>query len=119
MNCPVCGDRMREVQKFGVELDICPGCKGVWLDRGELEKIIEFASSGAARAGEGASGMMGQERQADQSQWMRRDKDDYNEHDHGRKHDEDDWDDREGGRNNKRRKGSFLTDLLGGFGGED
>jgi uncharacterized protein len=40
MNCPVCdGVRMREVQKDEVLIDICPNCKGVWLDRGELEKI--------------------------------------------------------------------------------
>lgn len=42
MNCPVCdGVRMREVEKEGVMVDICPSCKGVWLDRGELEKLME------------------------------------------------------------------------------
>ncbi|CAM3912216.1 zf-TFIIB domain-containing protein [Cohnella lubricantis] len=41
MNCPVCRDtRMREVEKNGVLIDICPSCKGVWLDRGELEKLM-------------------------------------------------------------------------------
>lgn len=41
MNCPVCDDvRMREVEKDGVMIDICPSCKGVWLDRGELEKLL-------------------------------------------------------------------------------
>jgi len=41
MNCPVCdGVRMREVEKDGVMIDICPQCKGVWLDRGELEKLM-------------------------------------------------------------------------------
>ncbi|GGA89595.1 TFIIB-type zinc ribbon-containing protein [Ornithinibacillus halotolerans] len=40
MNCPVCDNvRMKEVQKENVLIDICPNCKGVWLDRGELEKI--------------------------------------------------------------------------------
>lgn len=40
MNCPICDDvKMREVQKGEVLIDICPSCKGVWLDRGELEKI--------------------------------------------------------------------------------
>lgn len=42
MNCPVCDDKMREVEKYGVTMDICPGCKGVWLDRGELDKIINL-----------------------------------------------------------------------------
>ncbi len=41
MNCPVCdGVRMREVEKDGVLIDVCPSCKGVWLDRGELEKLM-------------------------------------------------------------------------------
>ncbi|RUS47460.1 zf-TFIIB domain-containing protein [Cohnella sp. AR92] len=41
MNCPVCNDsRMREVEKNGVLIDICPSCKGVWLDRGELDKLM-------------------------------------------------------------------------------
>ncbi len=41
MKCPVCNDvRMREVVKNGVMIDICPDCKGVWLDRGELDKLM-------------------------------------------------------------------------------
>ncbi|WP_018962151.1 zf-TFIIB domain-containing protein [Sporolactobacillus vineae] len=40
MLCPVCDDvRMKEVEKGSVVVDICPNCKGVWLDRGELDKI--------------------------------------------------------------------------------
>lgn len=42
MNCPICDSvRMREVDKEGVLIDICPNCKGIWLDRGELEKLME------------------------------------------------------------------------------
>ena len=42
MHCPVCENtRMREVEKDGVMIDICPDCKGVWLDRGELEKLMK------------------------------------------------------------------------------
>lgn len=42
MKCPVCDDmRMKEVEKEGVLIDICPQCKGVWLDRGELEKLLQ------------------------------------------------------------------------------
>ncbi|MNC20609.1 hypothetical protein D3C75_685650 [compost metagenome] len=41
MNCPVCDNvRMREVEKEGVTIDTCPQCKGVWLDRGELDKLM-------------------------------------------------------------------------------
>lgn len=42
MKCPVCEETMREIDRHGVTIDICPGCKGVWLDRGELEKILEM-----------------------------------------------------------------------------
>lgn len=38
--CPNCNTSMQSVARSGVELDMCPSCRGVWLDRGELEKII-------------------------------------------------------------------------------
>lgn len=41
LKCPVCSDiKMREVEKDGVLIDVCPDCKGVWLDRGELDKLM-------------------------------------------------------------------------------
>ena len=43
MLCPHCNTQMQEVTKTGVLLDICPDCKGTWLDRGELEKILTRA----------------------------------------------------------------------------
>lgn len=39
MFCPSCQNTQRERQRGDVMLDICPGCHGVWLDRGELEKL--------------------------------------------------------------------------------
>ena len=42
MNCPTCPDTMLVMaDRSGVEIDYCPKCRGVWLDRGELDKIIE------------------------------------------------------------------------------
>lgn len=42
MNCPVCSDTNLVIaERQGVEIDYCPKCRGVWLDRGELDKIIE------------------------------------------------------------------------------
>lgn len=42
MNCPICDNtRLREVDKEGILIDVCPTCKGVWLDRGELEKLMQ------------------------------------------------------------------------------
>lgn len=37
--CPNCSSQMRISNRMGVEIDQCPSCKGVWLDRGELEKL--------------------------------------------------------------------------------
>lgn len=42
MKCPVCKTYdLMMTDKQGVEIDYCPNCRGVWLDRGELEKLIE------------------------------------------------------------------------------
>lgn len=38
--CPVDNAQLMEINKSGVMIDVCPECKGVWLDRGELEKIV-------------------------------------------------------------------------------
>ncbi len=45
MNCPVCPDvSLVMADRQGIEIDYCPKCRGVWLDRGELDKIIERSS---------------------------------------------------------------------------
>ena len=41
MNCPVDGTQLAMSEREGVEIDDCPSCRGIWLDRGELDKIIE------------------------------------------------------------------------------
>jgi Zn-finger nucleic acid-binding protein len=41
MPCPVCKVPLVMSERQGVEIDYCPQCRGVWLDRGELDKIIE------------------------------------------------------------------------------
>ena len=46
MNCPVCeGVSLLMTERNGIEIDYCPKCRGVWLDRGELDKIIERSMS--------------------------------------------------------------------------
>lgn len=45
MNCPVCNVELKMADRQGVEIDYCPKCRGVWLDRGELDKIIERSSA--------------------------------------------------------------------------
>jgi Zn-finger nucleic acid-binding protein len=41
MQCPIDGTQLVMADRSGVEIDYCPQCRGVWLDRGELDKIIE------------------------------------------------------------------------------
>ncbi len=41
MKCPVCNVDLVMSERSGIEIDYCPQCRGVWLDRGELDKIIE------------------------------------------------------------------------------
>lgn len=41
MLCPICNVDLVMSERSGVEIDYCPKCRGVWLDRGELDKIIE------------------------------------------------------------------------------
>ena len=45
MQCPIDGSRLVMTDRNGVEIDYCPSCRGVWLDRGELDKIIERSGS--------------------------------------------------------------------------
>jgi Zn-finger nucleic acid-binding protein len=47
MQCPTDGSTLVMSERSGVEIDYCPQCRGVWLDRGELDKIVE--RSGAVR----------------------------------------------------------------------
>lgn len=51
MNCPTDGSQLVMTERQGVEVDYCPTCRGVWLDRGELDKIIDRSAEefGAGR----------------------------------------------------------------------
>ena len=45
MKCPNCNVNLVMTDRSGVEIDYCPECRGVWLDRGELDKIIDRSTS--------------------------------------------------------------------------
>jgi hypothetical protein len=49
MKCPIDGSVLLVTERNGVEIDYCPQCRGVWLDRGELEKLIERSERAASR----------------------------------------------------------------------
>ena len=43
MKCPLCNVDLMMSERQGIEIDYCPQCRGVWLDRGELEKLVGMA----------------------------------------------------------------------------
>jgi uncharacterized protein len=52
MECPVDHTKLVMSERLGVEIDYCPECRGVWLDRGELDKIIDRSGSASDGFGE-------------------------------------------------------------------
>ena len=99
MKCPSCEELLIMSERQGVEIDYCPKCRGVWLDKGELDKIIE--KSAAAESSH-------QLKQNTEQRKQFNDDDDDNE---------DDGFFNRGGRNNNndnpnRRRGGFLSNLF-------
>jgi hypothetical protein len=52
MLCPVCNVELSIADRQGIEIDYCPKCRGVWLDRGELDKLIERSAMPPAHRGD-------------------------------------------------------------------
>lgn len=55
MNCPVDGRELQITYRDGIELDYCPQCRGIWFDRGELDKVIERSDRQVAAFDSGPS----------------------------------------------------------------
>lgn len=104
MRCPVDNETLIMADRNGVEIDYCPKCRGVWLDRGELDKIIERAAGplSAPPAPPAAAPVFHPEPRRDDHREPPRE---------GRRRDRDDDDD-DDHRYRKRRKDSFLKDLF-------
>ncbi|MEM7299683.1 MAG: zf-TFIIB domain-containing protein [Pseudomonadota bacterium] len=49
MRCPIDGAELKMSDRQGIEIDYCPKCRGIWLDRGELDKIIERSGSAGSQ----------------------------------------------------------------------
>jgi Zn-finger nucleic acid-binding protein len=91
MNCPLDGSELRITERQGIEIDYCPQCRGVWLDRGELDKILERSAQLEIRSD--------------------RDRDDRDRYDADRSYRAPDPA-RSQGHGTPRRRRSFLEDLL-------
>ena len=55
MQCPTDGTVLVMSERSGIEIDYCPTCRGVWLDRGELDKIVERAAREFSEPAQAAS----------------------------------------------------------------
>lgn len=107
MLCPHCKDTPLVMsERKGIEIDYCPQCRGVWLDRGELDKIIDKA--------------LAEEQQSipsqQQKQYQNPNIDNNRQYDHGnsdqRYHDSKHYDDRHSNHSRPYRKKSFLQELF-------
>jgi Zn-finger nucleic acid-binding protein len=52
MNCPHCNVELKMTERQKIEVDYCPKCRGIWLDRGELDKLLEAGAGERAPSGE-------------------------------------------------------------------
>ena len=93
MKCPICNDtNLVMSERQGVEIDYCPQCRGVWLDRGELDKIIERSVAPAPQPQAPAANYPGGQGHAHGHGYM--------DKDHGHRH------------HKKSKAGGFLGDLF-------
>ncbi len=105
MDCPIDGETLVMSERRGVEIDYCPRCRGVWLDRGELDKLVSVAErDDDDRWGDRDRG--GDRHEIDD----RSDRDDRYDRD---RYDRDRYDsDRGSYPGGKRRKKSFLSEMF-------
>lgn len=96
MKCPIDDTPLAISSRDGVEIDYCPQCRGVWLDRGELDKIIDRAATSMAPA----------EPPSQQRRDERRDYDDRGRDEHRYS------EDRHNDSYKRRKRRSFLEDLF-------
>jgi len=54
VKCPTCNVDLTMSERLGIEIDYCPKCRGVWLDRGELDKVIERVETAGNSSGQPA-----------------------------------------------------------------
>jgi Zn-finger nucleic acid-binding protein len=104
MNCPACNVALVMTERQGTEIDYCPKCRGVWLDRGELDKIIEKSlAAEAPRATGGGERGYDRDRERPRADYPQGDRHRDDRHRDDRDH---------GGRPYRKKKESFLSELF-------
>ena len=104
MNCPIDQETLVITERQGIEIDYCPRCRGVWLDRGELDKLIEregerYEAEPLQRDWDGVGGPLRRDRDRDRDY-------DYDDDDRRRMH------------GPRRKRKGFLSEMFE-FGGDD
>jgi uncharacterized protein len=84
--CPNCSTHIEIMQRYNIDIDFCPSCKGVWLDRGEIDKMARIQNAYA--------------------------EEDYNKNNYRKSEYDDDYDDDRYYSYNTRRKRGFLGELF-------
>ena len=104
MKCPNCNETLLITNRQNVEIDYCPQCRGIWLDRGELDKLLDFAASNSASQSRG------------DDSYERRNNDYQDRHDRSDRYDDRDrrYDGHYGkdGHRYPKKKKSFLSDFF-------
>ncbi len=99
MKCPLCNVDLIMSERQGIEIDYCPQCRGVWLDRGELDKIIERSASLASPAPAPSAPSYASEPYQDDRRHEGRRRDERSDDDYYKK-------------SKKKKRGDFLSDLF-------
>jgi Zn-finger nucleic acid-binding protein len=107
MPCPKCATPMRTIERSGIHLETCPDCRGMFLDRGELDRLLDLETATSMR------GARSRRHDDASEQWRDRDDDDDDADDHGGPwgRGADEGDRRPG------RRGGFLSELFENLGG--
>ena len=103
MLCPSCKVELTITDRQGVEIDFCPKCRGVWLDRGELDKIVERSATATP-----GSTLRGDSAAARGQHWPDDDHDDDDDDDRARRYGQRYYSEQ----GSPRRKKSWLGDLF-------
>jgi uncharacterized protein len=132
MKCPVCNNDLVEVTRSGVAIDVCRTCRGIWLDRGELEKLIALEIDAVPEAANSTQSCRDEQPVPERARNYDHHDHDHDDDDHEHGHERDhghDYDRGErrfpderpsGGHNAPRtqhRRGSWIANILEGIGG--
>lgn len=125
MKCPIDGSELRISERQGIEIDYCPQCRGIWLDRGELDKLLDRtaqiapyaaapprdrdAERPADRSADRSADRYDAPRRDDDRRYGDDDRRDRDDDDRRYRDDDDRYDDR---KRKKKRARSFLEDIL-------